>query len=343
MGERAAQPGDDPTAAMLRMMRGYWISQAIFTAVRFGVADLLADGPRTPEDLAAATGIPTASLARLLRALAGEGVFADLGDAGYGQTPLSDCLRSDAPESLRASGIVMGEVLFPAWVGLADSLRSGRPSFSDRFGAEFFPYLNAHPHLGSRFQEMMADLNSRTNAAIPVAYDFTRLRHVVDIGGGKGSLLAAILQAYSQVRGTLFDLPDVVEQARINLTEAGVVERCEVIGGDFFTGVPTGADAYILRWILHDFDDDRAVKILRACRAAIAPEGRLLVVERMVEPGADPASRANNFQDLQMLILLGGKERTEEEFSRLFEAAGFALRRTIPTGAALRILEGVPA
>ena len=307
-----------------------------------GIADLLADGPRTAEQLAGAAAIPATSLARLLRALAGEGVFADLGEEGYGQTPLSDCLRSDAPGSLRATGIVMGEVLYPAWNGLAESLQSGRASFADRFGAEFFPYLNAHSHLGTRFQEMMADLNFRTNAAIPTAYDFGSLRHVVDVGGGHGSLLVAILRAHSGVRGTVFDLPGVADQAKVNLAEAGVANRCEVVGGNFFDGVPAGGDAYVLRWILHDFDDDRAVEILRACRAAMGPDGRLLIVERVVEPGTDPASRANNFQDLQMLILLGGKERTEDEFSRLFDAAGFALRRAIPTGEPPWILEGVP-
>ncbi len=341
MARERVSSGETPQATLLGMMRGYWVSQAIFTAARLGIADLLEDGARSSDDLAARTGVPARSLHRLLRALASVGVFAERADGTFGTTPLADCLRTDAPGSLRASGIVMGEMLYPAWGELMDSLRTGGPSFERVFGTGFFAHLAGHPELGGRFQEMMAGLNLLTNAAVPAAYNFSALGKVVDVGGGNGSLLASILRANPAVRGVLFDLPHVLDQARRQVADAGVADRCELVGGDFFVGVPEGGDAYLLRWVLHDFDDEQAVRILKACRAAMATEGRLLVVEQVVGISG-PGDWTTKFLDLQMLILLGGRERTESEFRELFVAAGFHLQRVIATESPSCILEGVP-
>jgi hypothetical protein len=331
-----------PAVTLLQMLRGYWVSQAIFAAAQLGIADLLEDGPRSCAELAVHTGVPARSLQRLLRALAGIGVFAEVEGETYGLTPLASCLRTDAPGSLRASGIVTGELLYPAWGDLLQSLRTGEPTCEHVFGAGFFAHLTAHPEVGARFQDMMADQKLTTNAAVPAAYDFSGCGTIVDVGGGNGSLIASILAASPASRGILFELPHVLDQARRQLLGAGVVERCEVVGGDFFASVPAGGDAYLLRSILHDYGDERAARILRSCRAAMPMGGRLLVIEQVVPDVGEPGDWMTKFMDLQMLILLGGQERTEAEFRELFVAAGFRLRRVIPTRSPVSILEGIP-
>jgi hypothetical protein len=188
---------------------------------------------------------------------------------------------------------------------------------------------------------MMAHLNLVTNTAVPAAYDFSACSNIVDVGGGNGSLLASILATHPFTRGILFDLPHVLDQARRQLAARGVAARCELVGGDFFAGVPTGGDIYLLRWILHDFDDEEAVRILRACRAALPSDGRLLVIEQVVAGRGEPGDWMTKFLDLQMLILVGGQERTEAEFRDLFAAAGFRLQRVIPTASPSSVLEAV--
>ena len=343
MSPEPTPAGETPAATLLQMLRGYWVSQAIVAAAQLGIADHLADGPRSCADLAGCTGVPAGSLRRLLRALASVGVFAEVADGTYGLTPLASCLRADAPGSLRASSIVTGELLYPAWGELLHSLRTGGPSFERVFGAGFFAHLAAHPEVGERFQEMMAHLKLASNAAVPAAYDFSGCGTIVDVGGGNGSLLASVLAANPSARGILFELPHVLDQARRQLADAGVAGRCELVGGDFFAGVPAGGDAYLLRSILHDYDDERAARILRACRAAMPAGGRLLVIEQVVAGGGESGEWMTTFLDLQMLILLGGRERTEAEYRELFAAAGFRLRRVIPTRSPVSILEGVPA
>ena len=341
MSQEPAPAGATPALVLLRMLRGFWVSQAIAAAAQLGIADDVAEGPRSCADLAELTGVPARSLHRLLRALASVGVFAEVDEERFGLTPLADCLRTDVPGSLRASGILTAELLHPAWSELLHSLRTGGPSFERVFGAGFFAHLAAHPERGERFQEMMAHLNLVTNSAIPAAYDFSGCRTIVDVGGGNGSLLASVLATNASTRGILFDVPHVLDQARRQIATAGVDARCELVGGDFFASVPTGGDIYLLRWILHDFDDERAARILRACRAAMPPEGRLLVIEQVVAGEGEPGDWMTKFLDLQMLILLGGQERTEAEFRDLFAAAGFRLRRVIPTASPSSVLEAV--
>ncbi|MGI8477210.1 MAG: methyltransferase [Thermomicrobiales bacterium] len=293
--------GDNPAAELLRLIRGGWIAQAISVAARLGLADLLTDGPRSCAELGVATGLPENSVRRLLRALASVGVFAGVDGDRFEMTPLAESLRSEAPGSLRATAIATGEIFIPAWGSLLPSLRSGQPEFAQRFGAEFFPYLAANPELGAWFQEGMTNLNAGTSAALPKAYDFSGVSCLVDVGGGNGSLLAAVLRDVPGIRGVLFDLPHVLAGARRNLTEAGVIDRCDIVGGSFFEGVPAGADVYALRWILHDFDDGRAARILRACRTAMEPDGRLLVLEQVMAEKDEPAAWSTAFFDLHML------------------------------------------
>jgi hypothetical protein len=333
----------DPAAALTRMIRGFWISRAIYAAARLNLADHVGEDPVSCAELAELAALPERSLFRLMRALSSVGVFDEASPRAFRSTPLSTLLKSDVPGSLRSTAFFMGEVLYPAWGNLLSSLKSEQPSFADTFGTDFFAYQAAHPEHGKAFQEMMAGLNRATNAAVPRAYDFSGIGRLVDVGGGNGSQLAAIMQANPEIRGVLFDLPHVLESARQNLAEAGVIDRCELIGGDFFDGVPEGAEAYLLRWVLHDFDDDRSVKILQRCRSAMGPSGRLLVIEQVMPAFGETPSWVSAFIDLQMLLLLGGQERTEEEFRALFEAADFELRRTIPTDSPHSIVEGIPA
>ncbi len=344
-----ASADEDPSSTLLGMMRGYWVSQTIFVAARLGIADLLADGPRPCASLAESTGLPERSVYRLLRALASVGVFTEVGEREFGLTPLADSLRTDAAGSQRGSGIVMGELFYRAWDELLPSLRTESSQFDQTFGTDLFSCLGANPELGSRFQDMMAGVNASANASVSSSYDFSEMSRVVDVGGGNGSLLAAVLGANPGLHGALLELPEVLDEARPQLAAAGVADRCDLVGGDLLAATPTdpavpaGYDAYLLRWVLHDFDDDRAVHILEQCRAGMPAQGRLLVVEQVLTADEDPASWVSKFMDLHMLVLFGGQERTESEFRELFRAAGFELRRVIPTGPALSILEAVPS
>jgi hypothetical protein len=334
---------ESPSETLLRMMGGYRISQAIYVAARLGLADLLREGPLSCAALAERTGVPARSLYRLLRALASVGVFAETELETFALTPLAEPLRSDVPGSLRHNGVVLGAITYRMWNELLPALQTGEPQFARVFGAEFWEYLAAHPEVGEPFQQMMASLNAVTSPAVPAAYDFGGLATVVDVAGGNGSQLAAILRANPRLRGVLFDLPYAIEGARQQLTAAGVIDRCALVGGDFWEGVPAGGDAYVLRWILHDYDDERDLRILRHCRAAMPSDGRLLAIERVIPVGENLTAREPKFLDLQMLLSFGGQERTEPEFRHLFAAAGFRLARVIPTGTPSSILEAVPA
>ncbi|MGE5842907.1 MAG: methyltransferase [Deltaproteobacteria bacterium] len=219
------------------------------------------------------------------------------------------------------------------------SLRTGQPAFKKTVGTNFFDYLAAHPDEDVLFNEAMTNFGQENSPAVIQAYDFSGIHKIVDVGGSHGSLLLAILQAHPEMTGILFDLPLVVESARKKIAEADLAQRCEVVGGDFFVSLPAGGDAYLLRWIIHDWDDEHAVKILRNCRNAMNETARLLLVEAII-PHED-ALHPGKVIDFDMLVGLGGKERTEEEYSALFEASGFRLNRIIPTASPLCVIEGV--
>lgn len=342
MTDASNQAERDHARAMVQLLRGGWIAQAISVFAQLGLADLLADGPKSAAGLAARVDLPERALYRLLRALASVGIVAHAGD-GFALTPLAATLRSEIPGSLRPTAIVTGEVYHEPWGGLLPSLRTGEPAFRRLHPEGLFGFLfGTRPELGSWFQQGMANRSLITNAAVAEGYDFAGMRRVIDIGGGNGSQLAAILHRHPELRGTLFDLPDVLPQARANLDGQGLHGRYDLAGGDFFAGVPAGSDAYLLRWILHDYNDADAERILRAVRAAVAPGGRLLVVEQVLSPDGEPASVDTAFLDLHMLLLLGGQERTEAEFAALFARAGFTLARVLPLASGLSLLEAIP-
>lgn len=338
-GGAGIPPTEPPRATLTRMLMGQAVARALYVAARLGIADLLAGGPRPVDELAEAVGADAGALARLLRALAGSGVFAEVAPGRFGLTPLGDCLREDRPDSARPAAILYGEEYSWALDGLLKSVRTGAPAFEHVGGASFFAYLEQYPEVGARFDRNMSSRNAARNAAVSTTYDFEGITTLVDVGGGEGALLQAVLAEFPALQGILFDLPPVIERARRSSDQA-LHGRLELVAGDAFVSVPTGADAYLLAWVLHDWDDERALAILRGVRRVIPRGGRLLVVEEVLPPGDVPSP--TRLLDLLMLTLVGGKERTEEEFRELLAAAGFALSRIIPTTVGVSVIEARP-
>ncbi|MBI3801360.1 MAG: methyltransferase [Deltaproteobacteria bacterium] len=331
-----------PPVAMLQMIAGLWMSRAIYIAAKLGIADLLKDKPQSSKELAQATGMHAPSLYRVLRALASVGVFAEDEQGCFALTPLAATLRSDLPGSLRAFAIAeLGEDHYPAWGEVLHSVKTGEIAFDHLFGLDVWQYRSQHPEDGRIFDEAMASFSSVVNAAIVTSYDFSSIGNIVDVGGGDGSLITSILKANPGMKGVLFDLPHVIAGARRRIEAEGLAERCEVVAGDAFTSVPSGGDAYLLKWIIHDWDEEHSVAILKNCHRAMAEQGKLLLVEARVPPGNTPSF--HKFMDLNMLVMTGGRERTEVEYQALLEAAGFRLTRTIPTPSEMDVMEGARA
>ena len=333
-----------PPVAMLQLITGYWVSRAVFVFAKLGIADRLAAGPRTAADLAGDVRVDPRCLHRLLRMLAGSGVLASDRDGRFRLTPLGETLRSEVPDSMRGFAIMMVEDYnWDAWKGLGWSVETGQTAFEKVFGKRIFDYFDEHPADRKVFGESMASLSGTENPAVAAAYDFSKVQRIVDVGGSLGHLLATILRANPLLRGVLYDLPGVVAAARkdVHVTAAGVAERCELVQGDFFEKVPADADAYIMKYVLHDWEDERALAILRNCRKAMSEGGRVLAVDNVVAPGDAP--HWGKMLDINMMVLGGGMERTEEEFRDLFARAGLRLVRVIPTDCPLSIVEGVAA
>jgi hypothetical protein len=332
------QPTPTPQDRMAGIITGYWVSQMVHAAAKLGLADRLAPGPRSADELAAATGTHPRSLYRLLRALASVGVFSEDVDHVFSQTPLSESLRRDVPGSQWAMAVMMGEEHYQAWGDLLGSVRTGQTAFDRIYGKSIFDYLGEHPEQAQVFDAAMTAIHGRETQAVLDAYDLSNVGTLADIGGGNGSNLIGVLGRYPEMKGVLFDLPHVVERAVAGLGRAGLSDRCEVIGGSFFEAIPVRADAYVLRHIIHDWDDDRAGLILRNVHEAMPEGARLLVVEHVLPPGDEPSF--GKLLDLNMLLLPGGVERTEDEFRRLYEGAGFRLTRIVPAQGDLSVIEG---
>jgi O-methyltransferase domain/Dimerisation domain len=333
---------ESPTVALRRLVNGYQVTQAIHVAARLGVADLLRDGPLRSDDLAAATQSHARSLHRVLRALASVGVLHEDEDGRFALTAVGECLRSDAAEPVGGWAAYVGvPAHFQSWGALLHAVRTGENAFRSVNGTDVWEYRSRHPEDGALFDRAMTDITHRANAHVLQAYDFSRFERVVDVGGGQGAFVAALLASHPSMRGVVFDQPHVVAHAGPVLEAAGVAARCEIVPGSFFDAVPAGGDAYLLKAILHDWEDEEALRILRSCRAAIRFDGALLVVERELgPPNANPDS---SFSDLNMMVGPGGQERTRDEFAALLAAGGFTLERTVPTTIGLSVFEARPA
>jgi hypothetical protein len=338
--ERKGEDLAQAQAILQQMTNGYWITQIIYVAAKLGIADLLKGDPRTIQELARSTATHPPSLYRLMRALASLGVFRENEDGTFETTTLGRCLISGSPGALRARAIANGEEWYRAWGGLLHSVRTGETAFDHVLGMPLFEYLSANAGAATTFNEAMASSTELAARAVAEAYDLSRVGTIVDVGGGTGAFLAVILTANPGARGILFDRPGVVAGASDVLTRAGVADRCAVVAGDFFETVPSGGSAYILSWIIHDWDDDRAVTILGNCRRAMAGDARLLIIEQVVPLGNEPS--LSKLYDLQMLALAGGRERREDEYRTLLAAANLELARIIPTSTPRSVIEALP-
>jgi SAM-dependent methyltransferase len=333
-----------PRLALFQLVTSHYISRAIYVAAKLGIADMLAAGPRVCDDLAAATGTHAASLNRLLRLLASAGVFAENDLGIFALTPLGECLRSDISGSSRAVALLFSGPMMAAWDQLLYSVQTGCPAFERAFGMDAFRYMTEHPEEAAIFNDAMTAGSTYTARGVPDAYDFSSCKTVVDVGGGHGVLLATILQANPRVKGVLFELPHVAEGAVKRMADMGLSERCQVVAGDFFQSVPHGGDTYILKSVIHDWDEARSVQILQNCHRAMQPEGRLLLVELVVPARVDHSalSQIGTGSDVNMLVNVGGRERTDAAFAALFDLAGFRLTRIVPiAGSVASVLEGV--
>ena len=329
-------------ATRLRSLLTYNTTQMLYVVAKLGIADLLAQGPLTADVLAAKVDAHPRSLYRLLRALSHVGVFAEDEEQRFRLTPTADLLRSDAPGSLHAFALSYGEPWWwNPWGRLLETVRTGSTAFDLAMGQDFFTYLDQHPDAAAIFNANMTTMTARELPEVVTTYDFGGAGTLVDVGGGHGAFVTAILQHGGRERALLFDRPAVIAGARAQLEAAGVADRCTLVEGDFFDSVPAGGDTYTLKDIVHDWDDERAVAILRNCRAVMTPGAKLLLVERVLPPGGEAA--IGKMVDISMLVLTGGMERTAHEYRRLLEQAGFTLRRAVFTHSSASVLEAVPA
>lgn len=323
----------DSRVELMRMLTGKWVPPVIGVLAELGIADQLADGPCTAKELARNVGADPTALHRVLRAAVSVGVFAEDDDGRIGLNPVAECLRSDAPDSLRPTAMLFA--LEPFWAPYArirHSVLTGEPAFDQMYGTSIYQYLSEHPDQAATFGAAVASFHAQGIAQIAEAHDFSRYGTVVDVGGGTGALLAAILRAHPTVHGVLFDRPEVVEQAAL----AGNVE---LVGGDFFESVPSG-DAYVVKSCLHNFPDDQAIAILRVIRHAMPDHGTLLVAETIIPAGSGP--HYAKLDDVEMLVIAGGADRDQHEYTELLAAAGFTVRGVTPCGDRFSLIEGRP-
>jgi SAM-dependent methyltransferase len=328
-----------PRDVLSNILSGQLIAEAVSVATRLGIPDLVARRARRIDVLARATRSHPESLYRFLRALASAGVFTEKRQRRFGRTPVSDLLRRGVPGSWREVALLSGEPWRQASYALAKSLRTGRSAFETIYGMSLYSYLARRPGSRRLFTDVMARSWIELSAPIVRTLDCERTRRIIDVGGGSGSLLQALLEAHPGVTGVVFDVPAVAAAARRRLAGSGLGARCRVVAGDFFDKLPPGGDLYLLVFVLHNWDDRRGRKILERCRQVMSETARLVVIEMIVPTDTRP-SRAKT-HDLEMLVFTPGRERTAEEYRALFRAAGLRLRRIVSTGTVVSLIEAV--
>lgn len=326
-----------PQIALLQFTTGAWITQAIYVAAKLGVADLMKDGPKSCEELARSSQADAASLRRILRLLASFGVFTETSESTFGLTPMAEFLRSDNPQSMRAWATMMGsDWHWKIWGELLYGAQTGKPAFDHVHNIRPFEYFSLHPEVAGLFNHAMASISSSEIGAILAAYDFSKSKKIVDVAGGNGSLIRPLLLQNKQAGGVLFDLPHVTDTAKEQIEKEGLIGRLDIVGGSFFQTVPTGGDLYLLKHILHDFNDKEALAILQNCRRAMSPGAKLLTIEMIIPAGNEPSF--GKMVDLEMM-LIGGVERTESEYRKLLAEAGFKTTTIVPTASPVSLIE----
>lgn len=335
--------GPTPREFLFTAIRGVMQVRALGVAAEFGIADLVAEAPRSVDELAQDVGCHRDSLYRLLRTLAGKGVFAENADGLIELTDRAELLRSDHPDSMREYFMLeWQDTLWSGYLALPEAIRTGEVAFELATGSGFFDYLQANPALAETFNRRMADMSHAENEPIVAAYPFSEAGSVIDIGGGRGGLLATILDRSPELTAALFEQPDVLANLE-SLSALGLPEQVARIAGDFFAEVPAGFDLYMLKRVIHDWDDEQAIKILRCCREAMTADSRILLMDAVMLAGNEPDP--NKDMDLDIMLLTPGRERTEAEFRELFTAAGLELKQIISTAqpSTISLLEGVVA
>ncbi len=326
---------------VVQLFMSKWIGMATSVAAKLRIADHLADGPKTASELATTTKTDAKSLNRVLRALASIGLFQTDEQGRYHINEYSQLMRTGVPGSVRGIMDYCGATWsWRAWENLLHSVKTGETAFDHTFGEPCFDYLAKHPEESAVFNEGMTGFSGPTATAVVEAYDFSGFETLVDVGGGHGLLMLKILANTPKLKGIVFDSPHVVEGATPVIKEAGLENRCRAEGGDFFTSVPKG-DAFIMKHIIHDWNDEKCVTILQNCRSVIPEKGKVLIVEMVIPPGDVP--HPAKFLDLEMLVVASGQERTEQEFNALLSKAGFKMTRIIPTKSPVSIIEAIPA
>jgi len=336
-----------PGHPLYRMAMGHFVPRALALVTQLGIADLLKGGQRSALELAASTQTHAPSLARVLQLLASVGVFAVLPDGRFALTPLGELLRTDAPGSVRALVLMFcGDGVQDAWRDIEACVRTGEPAFRRIAPGAESPYslMAGSPELTALFDEAMATVASWSASAVAAAIDFSGFGRIVDVGGGNGALLVGLLEAYPLNCGVVFDQPHAVARAQQRIAAAGLADRCEVIAGNFFEGVPSGGDAYLLRHVLVDWDDERASTILRSCRTAMPQHGQIMILEETYPARIEPSASCQNAagHDVNMLVCTGGRLRSEEEFRLLLAGSGFRLSRLVPTAADVSVIQAEP-
>jgi hypothetical protein len=329
-----------PAVVVIEMTTGYFISQALYVAARLGIAELLKDGPRDAASLATTAGCDANALYRLLRCLASVGVFRERADGRFELTPTAATLQRDHAQSTRDMVLMNGMAPhWKPWGELLECIQSGESSFERIYGMPLFEYLDRVPDEGRVFDGAMANLTNLCAAAALGTFDFKSANTIVDVGGGNGRLIGNILRSCPHLKGILFDRPDVVANATEMLDAYGVADRCETVGGNFFETAPKGGDIYVLKNVIHDWDDEVSRRILCNVHAAMPAHGRLLLIEMVIPPGNTPMF--GKLMDLEMLVFLNGRERTASEFNALLQHSGFRLVRIQPTALPISLIEAV--
>ncbi|RFU85014.1 methyltransferase [Streptomyces triticagri] len=333
--DSSQQSLDEARGALGRIIFGAMAAHTVGAATRLGVLDLIGDGERTADELAAAAGTQPQATVRLLRALTGLGILTERAPGSFAATPVGALMRKDVPGSLFSFiRMFTDPAMLRAWEQLDESVRTGETAFDKVFGTDFFSHLAEQPELSAEFNAAMSQGTLDTAQRLPTAFDFSRYSTVADIGGGDGTLLSAILRAHPTLRGILFDSPEGLAQAGTQLAAEIAGGRCSLITGDFFATVPAGAEVYVLKSVIHDWSDARCAEILGHCRREIPDGGRLLIIEPVLPPVVDPATAgATYLTDLNMLVNVGGRERTRDDFEQLCRDTGFAIRDVTPFGA----------
>jgi orsellinic acid C2-O-methyltransferase len=327
-----------------QLVSGFRFTQMVRAVVELKIPDLVAAGPQSAEDLAATTGVKADPLRRIMRCLVTVGVFTGTDEGTFGATPLSECFR-DQPGTMRGQALMLATEPYVAFGDIMHTLQTGEPAFEHIYGMPRWDQLTKEPEKAAQFNAAMQARTQQIMGGVAAAYDFSGISSVIDVGGGRGTLLAGLLKAHPHLRGTVFDLEAGVAEADAYLKEQGVRDRCEIVSGSFFDSIPTGHDLYVLKNIVHDWKDAKALAILASCRKAMGPQSLLMLVEHVMPARAEDSadSRRIFMDDVQMLVMLAGRERTEDEYAALMRQAGLRLTRVIPTDSIFQLIEGVSA